>query len=146
MTRITNNPASDSKPDWGPFFYGFTADLEVRFRYGPPSPRVGDRVKIVLTVTNNGPDAAQNVSIEGELTNRDRRLTYRNMIQACSTGGTVEECLDELPPGEAIKTTFSGTPLEPQSIKASYQASSDATDPNPNNNEDSVNFRVTRER
>jgi Tol biopolymer transport system component len=146
LTRITNNPASDSKPDWGPFVYGFTADLEVRFRYRPPSPRVGDRVKIVLTVTNNGPDAAQNVSIEGELTNRDRRIRDRNMIQKCSTGGTAEECLDELPPGETIKTTFSGKPLEPQRIKASYQASSDATDPDPDNNEDSVSFRVTRAR
>ena len=131
LTRITNNPASDSKPDWGPLFY--RADLEVRFRYGPPSPIVGDRVKIVLTVTNNGPHAAQDLSIEGELTNRDRMIRDRNMIRKCSTGGTGEECLDELPPGETIETTFSGTPLERQRIKASYQASSDATDPNPNN-------------
>jgi dipeptidyl aminopeptidase/acylaminoacyl peptidase len=144
--NLTHNPMADSKPDWGPFFYDFRADLEVRFRHGPPSPKVGDKVKIVLTVTNNGPDAAQNVSIEGELTNRERRVRNRSMIQECSTGGTVEECLAELPPGKTIKTTFSGTPLEPQRIKASYQASSDATDPDPNNNEDSVNFRVTRER
>ena len=118
------------------------ADLKTHISYKPTTPVVGKKVTLTITITNNGPDPATNVVMNGNITNGGHKVAARGETKSCSTGQTFEECSASLPAGATLKLTFSGIPKEPQRIKGYAVATSDTADPNENNNWDSFSFRV----
>ena len=118
------------------------ADLKTHISYKPTTPEVGKKVTLTITITNNGPDPATNVVMNGNITNGGHKVADRGETKSCSTGQTFEECSASLPAGATLKHTFSGIPKEPQRIKGYAVATSDTPDPNEDNNWDSFSFRV----
>jgi hypothetical protein len=118
------------------------ADLALRINYRPATPEVGKKVTLSITITNNGPDPATNVVMNGNITNGGHKVAARGETKSCSTSQTFEECSASLPAGATLKHTFSGIPKEPQRIKGYAAATSDTPDPNEDNNWDSFSFRV----
>jgi uncharacterized repeat protein (TIGR01451 family) len=118
------------------------ADLALHINYRPATPKVGKKVTITITITNNGPDPATNVVMNGNITNGGHKVTGTGSTQSCSTGQTFEECSASLPAGAALKQTFFGIPKEPQRVEGYAVATSDTSDSNEDNNWDSFSFRV----
>jgi uncharacterized repeat protein (TIGR01451 family) len=120
------------------------ADLKMRITHKPAPPEVGKKVTITLAVTNDGPDPAANVVIDGHITNGGHRVTGTGMTSSCSNGQTFDECSALLPAGATLKQTFFGIPREAQRVKGYAVATSDTPDPNNENDWDAFSFKVHR--
>lgn len=115
------------------------ADLELGLTVGDPTPNVGDQVTFKVTLTNNGPDVASDVSVKVAL---PAGLTF---VSATPTVGTGYDPLEgEWSVGEVSRHTTLNLPIvaqvnnsAPQTVTAEVSASNPA-DPTPGNNSASV--------
>jgi uncharacterized repeat protein (TIGR01451 family) len=120
-----------------------SSDLTIT-KTGPGTANADTDVSFNIAITNNGPDPATNVVIEGNITNGGHKVSGTGNTQSCSTGQTFEECSATLPAGESLKQTFFGIPREPQRVKGYAVATSDTPDPNSENDWDVFSFKVRR--
>ncbi|WP_231189422.1 DUF11 domain-containing protein [Haladaptatus sp. DYF46] len=116
---------------------GQSADLGVTKTINASEVTVGDDVKFTVTVTNNGPDAAQNVTVVETL---DSGLSFESATTSQGSYDTGLNVYDvgTLESGETATLTIVASIESVEDTTNSVTVRSDTPDPNDPNNEDSV--------
>lgn len=110
------------------------ADL-VLTNTGSPNPVfVGGSLTYSLTVTNNGPDPATNVTLTDTLPAPVTLNSVSSPQMSCVKGSTVTCTLGTLPSGMQASATVVVTPTAPGTISNPAAVSAAEADPNPANN------------
>lgn len=131
------------------------ADLNLVKAVSNATPNVGDVVTFTITLSNEGPDAATNVSVEDILPNGYSYTTASINSNALTSGATITPddgsaptlswAIDNLPNGESVELTFTAQVLVPGTgvdyVNVAEVTASDQFDPDsePDNGADSNN-------
>ncbi len=113
-----------------------TADMAIT-KTASPSPSViqGNPLTYTLTVTNNGPSSATNVTVQDNLPSTLTYISTSTTVGSCSEANSVVSCLLGTMANTATATiTILTTPQQPGVIVNNAQVSADQTDPNQLNN------------
>jgi uncharacterized repeat protein (TIGR01451 family) len=119
------------------------ADLAIVKTAGDPTPAIDADNTYELTVTNNGPNAAQNVAIDDPI---PAGMTFVSASQGCVLAGTNVHCeIGTLGSGDSVTRTITlraGPSLHGQVINNTASVTSTTPDPTPGNNDDDASVTV----
>ena len=126
------------------------ADLEIRKVDDPDPVRVGERITYTLTVTNNGPNTAEGVTVRDVLPNAVRFVSATPGPPVCTgpgpgLGGTVECDLGDLALNETrtITIVVEARRVVGERINTA-EVESDTPDPDLDNNQDDEETTILR--
>lgn len=119
------------------------ADIEVDKTVKSGFPRVGNELTYVVTVTNNGPDDATDVNLTDTLSQLAGVITITPSQGSCLEGPPIECSLGDIDVGDRVKITVVAQLLETGLLTNTASATPAESDPNPDNNQDSVTVNVT---
>jgi large repetitive protein len=121
------------------------ADLAITKTATSATPALDTDNAYNLTVTNNGPNAAENVVIEDTL---PAGMTFVSASQGCVLDGTTVTCtIGTLGAGDSVTRTVTlraGAALAGQVVNNTASVDSTTEDPDPSNNEDEESVTVGR--
>jgi uncharacterized repeat protein (TIGR01451 family) len=111
-----------------------SADLSLTAAASPNPVNAGGTVTFTLNVANNGPNAAQNVTLAHSLSGVTTPVASGNGWTCSTTGSTIVCTMPSLPPGPAATLTITATAAASGSAIDSASAQATTGDPNGNNN------------
>jgi uncharacterized repeat protein (TIGR01451 family) len=111
---------------------------------GVPDPVAqGGDVTYTLTIGNDGPDAATNVTVQDTVGAGATLKSVAASQGSCATGSPISCALGELGPGSTATVTIVVTATATGSTSNSASVSADQSDPNPGNNAATTSVTVT---
>lgn len=114
------------------------ADLAPTVNVNPDPVSVGTNLTYTVIITNNGPDAATNAQLNDTLPVSVTFVSVAQSQGSCSGGSVVTCNLNTIANGANASVVIVVKPTAVGSLSNSVNVTSDASDPNPSNNNPSV--------
>ncbi|MCF0226991.1 MAG: DUF11 domain-containing protein, partial [Methanobrevibacter sp.] len=119
-----------------------SADLEITIVPDKEEVAKGDTVVWIITVTNNGPDVADNVVAFDKLPEGLELISYDPSKGVVNGSDVLTWIIGNLAPGESATLVLTTKTLVTGVITHNVNVTSDTYDPNLSNNADSFNITV----
>lgn len=136
VTSETPDPNPDDNLDDADVQVSARADLAIAKTASSPSGLVGDTVTYAITVTNNGPDDAADVTVTDPLPAGATYVSGKPSIGTCATvAGSVICDLGSVANGAAVTIQLKVTLIETGDTRNTAQVTTSTPDPKPANNQ-----------
>ena len=119
------------------------ADLDVIISADSSKVKRGENLTYTVEVTNNGPDAAEDVVLTDDLPSSVNFVSVNGT--GCSGTTNITCQLDDLNSGASKTVSITVSPFTGRKVTNAVSVTSSTTDPDSGNNNDRVRTRVRRE-